>query len=82
MPHARVEDRDAAKALINIGRLSGLNPADVVINLCPEAVPQPERFSRILEVVPYADDEKEASRVKFRIYRNLGLAPQTHEINK
>ena len=82
VPHARVEDRDAAKALINIGGLSGLNPADVVINLCPEAIPQPERFSRILEIVPYADDEKKASRVKFRIYRNLGLDPQTHEINK
>ena len=82
VPHARVEDQDAAKALINIGGLSYLNPADVVINLCSEAIPQPERFSRLLEIVPYADDEKAASRVKFRIYRNLGLDPQTHEINK
>jgi DNA polymerase-3 subunit chi len=82
LPHARVEDRDAAKALVNIGGLSDLNPSDVVINLCPEAIPQPKRFSRVLEIVPYADDEKKASRAKFRIYRNLGLDPQTHEINK
>ena len=82
LPHATIEDRDCAKAPVKIGTLSGLNPADVVINLCPEAVPQPERFSRVLEIVPYADDEKTASRVKFRIYRNLGLKPQTHEINK
>jgi DNA polymerase-3 subunit chi len=82
VPHARVEDQDAAKALVNIGGLSDLNPTDVVINLCSEAIPQPERFSRVLEIVPYADDEKAASRVKFRIYRNLGLDPQTHEINK
>ena len=75
-------DQDAIKAPVKIGTLSDLNPADVVINLCPEAIPQPERFSRVLEIVPYADEEKEASRVKFRIYRNLGLAPQTHEISK
>ena len=81
LPHAMIDDRDSAKAPVLIGTLSGLNPADVVINLCQEAVPQPERFSRVLEIVPYADDEKAASRVKFRVYRNLGLDPQTHEIN-
>ena len=82
VPHARVQDQDAIKAPVKIGNLSDLNPADVVINLCPEAIPQPERFRRVLEVVPFADEEKEASRVKFRIYRNLGLHPQTHEISK
>ena len=66
----------------NIGTLSSLYPADVVINLCDKAVPQPERFSRVLEIVPYADDERQASRVKYKIYRNQGLDPQTHEINK
>ena len=82
VPHARVGAPAFAKAPVNIGTLSGLNPADVVINLCPEAVPEPQRFSRVLEIVPAADNEKEASRVKYRIYRNLGLDPQTHEINK
>ena len=82
LPHAMIEDRDSAKAPVKIGTLSGLNPADVVINLCPEAVPEPERFSRVLEIVPSDDDEKAASRVKFRVYRDLGLNPLTHEINK
>lgn len=82
IPHARSADPDSAKAPVNIGTLSGLKQADVLINLCREAVPQPERFSRVLEIVPFADNEKEASRVKFRTYRNLGLNPQTHEINK
>ncbi len=82
IPHARAGEPDALKAPVNIGLLSGLNTTDVVINLCTEAVPQPERFSRVLEIVPYADDEREASRVKFRTYRNMGLNPQTHEINK
>ena len=55
---------------------------DVVINLCQQAVPEPQRFKRVLEIVPYADDERDASRVKYKNYRNLGLKPRTHEINK
>ena len=82
IPHAIAGAQDSGKAPVNIGTLSDLSPADVVINLSPEAVPEPERFSRLLEIVPYAENEKEASRVKFRIYRNQNLNPQTHEINK
>ena len=82
VPHAKVGVPSSARAPVNIGTLSGLNPADVVINLCPEAVPEPQRFSRVLEIVPAADNERQASRVKYKIYRNLGLDPQTHEINK
>ena len=82
LPHCQADDQDSTKAPVNIGTISSLNPTDVVINLCPEAVPQPERFSRVLEIVPYADDEKEASRVKYKTYRSLGITPRTHEINK
>ena len=82
IPHARSGSKDAEMAPVTIGDLSGLNQADLVINLGPEAVPQPERFRRVLEIVPCADDKKEASRMKYRIYRNLGLSPHTHEINK
>ena len=82
LPHALSGDSDSGKAPIRIGMLSGLNPVDVVINLCPEAVPQPERFSRVLEIVPFADEERQASRLKYKTYRNLGITPQTHEINK
>ena len=81
LPHTDAGDRDSGKAPVNIGMLSDLNPADVVINLCPEAVPQPERFSRVLEIVPFAEDEKQASRVKYKTYRNRGLNPHTHDIN-
>lgn len=82
LPHAGVGGADAAKAPVNIGPLASLKPTDVVINLCQQAVPDPERFSRVLEIVPFANDERDASRLKFRNYRNLGLTPRTHEINK
>ena len=81
LPHATAGDLDSARTAVNIGTLSALNPVDVVINLCPEVVPEPERFSRILEIVPFANDERQASRVKYKTYRNLGITPRTQEIN-
>ena len=82
LPHTKAEDPEATKAPVNIGLISSLKPTDVVINLCNEAVPQPERFARVLEIVPHASDKRVASREKFKNYRNLGLSPRTHEINK
>ena len=82
LPHSGADDENAAKAPVNIGTISSLIPTDVVINLCPEAVPQPGRFSRVLEIVPFAESEKALSRVKYKTYLKLGLKPGTHEINK
>ena len=82
LPHSTSDDPNANKTPVIIGTISGLNPTDVVINLCPDAVPQPERFKRVLEIVPFADNERQASRLKYKTYRNLGLKPRTHEINK
>ena len=82
LPHARANEKASIEAPVIIGVLSDLYPTDVVINLCAEAVPQPERFSRILEFVPYADDKKQASRVKYTTYRDQGLKPRTSEASK
>lgn len=82
LPHTPADDPQAGKAPVNIGSISGLKTTDVVINLCSEAIPQPDRFSRVLEIVPFAREEREASRVKYKSYRKLGLNPRTHEINK
>ena len=78
LPHAIAGSPEASKAPVNIGPLSALNQVDVVINLCREAVPQPQRFSRIQEIVPHHD--RDASRAKYRVYRELGLAPQTQKV--
>jgi len=81
LPHGQAKEPDSGKAPVNIGTLSSLNPTDVVINLCPEVVPQPERFSRVLEIVPYAENEKQPSRVKYKAYLNKGFKPKTHNID-
>ena len=53
---------------------------DVVINLTASPVAEPERFSRLLEIVPAETGRREQSRGKFRHYRSLGLSLETHEI--
>ena len=55
---------------------------DVVINLADAAVPQPERFSRLLEIVPAEESKRRASRGKYRAYKALGLEPAHHTIRK
>jgi DNA polymerase IIIc chi subunit len=44
------------------------------------AIPEPGRFSRLLEIVPADDRQRTASRLKFREYRDLGLNPESHTI--
>lgn len=78
LPHAL---SNAAKAPVQIGRAADIKQVGVVINLCRETVPQPTKFNRILEIVPFAKQERDASRVKFKAYRDLGLSPQLHEMN-
>jgi DNA polymerase-3 subunit chi len=53
---------------------------DVVVNLGNEAVPDPGRFHRLLEIVPAEPHLREASRDKFRYYRKLGLQPSKHDV--
>lgn len=53
---------------------------DVVVNLGGQAVPDPGRFHRLLEIVPAEPRMREASRDKFRHYRKLGLQPTKHDI--
>ena len=81
LPHARSHDPEARKSPVCLGTISDLKPADVVINLCQGAVPDAQQFKRILEIVPFAEDERQASRKKYKTYLNWGIKPQTHEIN-
>ena len=61
---------------------SGLSQFELVINLCPQAIQEPARFKRLLEIVPHENDARQASREKFKYYRGQGITPGTHEINK
>lgn len=80
IPHER--GPAVAEAAIAICTGSEPLPAgrDVIVNLSAEAIPDPGRFRRLLEIVPADNSLREASRTKFREYRRLGLQPQHHQI--
>jgi DNA polymerase-3 subunit chi len=82
VPHQRVDQGLSGTAPVTIGVMESLKDADVVINLCIQPVPEPQRFNRLLEIVPQKPEDRQASRQKFRAYRQLGIEPATHNIGK
>lgn len=82
LPHA--QKRQPVPAPVMIGVMAELDDdaGEVIINLTQGAVPQPERFRRLLELVPANDAQRQASRDKFRVYRSRGLEPASHPVNR
>jgi len=82
LPHSR--NLESQSAPVRIGTADTAIPADcdALINLSTTAIPEPERFKRLLEIVPGNEPERIASRQKFRSYRDRGLQPVSHTIGK
>ena len=82
LPHSTDDSEKSGMAPVLITGAEHLNEADVLINLCRSPVEDPGRFNRLLEIVPHRKADREASRDKFRYYREQGLNPATHEISR
>jgi DNA polymerase-3 subunit chi len=80
LPHATGADDGSAPVQILAGHGDIAPHRDLVINLCMDAVPGPERFARLCEIVPADSAQRNASRSKYRNYRELGLDPKTHSM--
>ena len=88
LPHARwtdttreVDAQDSAAPVAIVASADRLGAdCSVVVNLSGDAVPDPQRFRRLLEIVPAEPRMREASRAKYREYRKLGLQPTSHDI--
>jgi DNA polymerase-3 subunit chi len=86
LPHAlaaQTIDQKGIEPIIlgTMDQVADLEPArSALVNLTPQAVTRPERYQRLLEVVPFADSDRTASRQKFKTYRNLGLESDSHEM--
>jgi DNA polymerase-3 subunit chi len=72
------------RAPVIIGNSDMTIPADseVIINLTAAPISGPDRFKRLLEIVPGSPSQRTASRQKFRAYRDQGLDPVSHPIGK
>jgi len=55
---------------------------DVLINLAGEIPDFFTRFERVAEIVGGQEEEREASRKRFRYYRDRGYALETHQLAK
>jgi DNA polymerase-3 subunit chi len=55
-------------------------PFDVLVNLGSEVPAAAARAGRIAEIVDAEEPRRRAGRLRFRHYRELGLAPETHTI--
>lgn len=52
----------------------------IVFNFNNQALDQVNDFSHIIEIVENDEQAKQVGREKFKAYRRLGLAPQTHKL--
>ena len=80
LPHSTDFMNESAPVII--GTADAEIPADceALINLTSKAISRPDRFKRLLEIVPASESERTASRQKFRSYREQGLRPASHTI--
>lgn len=81
LPHGRGEAGADAPVRIDSAD-STADDRDLVINLADSPVPEPARYRRLLEIAPPGTERREASRRKYKRYRELGLNPSHHAISK
>jgi DNA polymerase III subunit chi len=85
VPHRRAGAADdapgAAPPAVVIADTPDADAADgdVLVNLA-SAQPAPGSWARIAEVVDADDGRRRLGRERFRAYRDLGLAPETHDM--
>jgi DNA polymerase-3 subunit chi len=87
IPHRLASDGQTGEGTepIMLGTMSQIAmidpPRAILVNLTPETVTEPDRYDRVLEIVPFSEGDRTASRDKFKSYKKLGLDPATHEMN-
>ncbi len=81
LPHAQLESGSTAPVIIGTPEQLGDGVSGLVINLTEQCIPQPQRFRRLLEIVPASEAQRQVSRDKFRAYRSQGLQPASHTMS-
>ena len=82
LPHSTESGDTLAPVIIAKPDMPIPGGSEVIINLTSTAISRPERFKRLLEIVPASPSQRTASRHKFRSYREQGLDPASHPIGK
>lgn len=82
LPHGLDTAPEGRAAPVTITTMPRVKSGDVIINLSLQAIPEPARFNRLLEIVSQQEEQLRASREKYRYYKDQGISPMTHEITK
>jgi DNA polymerase-3 subunit chi len=53
---------------------------DIIINLAPEVPSCLSRTRRIAEIIDGDDSRRRAGRARFKVYRDLGIQPASHNV--
>lgn len=80
LPHGIAGTPEAAAAPVRIALPHSIADGGIVVNLTAQPIERPERFERLLEIVPHGDSNRIASRKKFKAYRDSGLSPKTNHL--
>jgi DNA polymerase-3 subunit chi len=81
VPHALLgEATDATTPVRLAGDAGELPPADLLINLSDALPPALERFAQVAEIIDAEPERRRLGRDRFRSYRDLKLALETHQI--
>lgn len=83
LPHEILNPSDNApsheRMRILIGNTAPVDFRDLLINLGSEALVD-NAYPAIAELVPVDDERKRAARARFKVYRDAGLNPATHNV--
>ena len=82
LPHSAEAGDTRAPVIIVKSEMPIPEGSEVIINLTSTAISGPDRFKRLLEIVPGSPSQRTASRHKFRSYREQGLEPASHPVGK
>lgn len=83
-PHVSATDPLAAETPIVYSTDEQLLPARDVLVLLDDSLPNDyrslfARYSRVFDIVPPGENEKNAARERFKFYRKVGLEPIAHD---
>ncbi len=82
VPHEAVSDAQQA-ITAPVALTAGPRPAgrwDVLINLAASVPADWQAFARVAEVLDADAETRAAGRIRFRVYRDAGITPETHNL--
>jgi DNA polymerase-3 subunit chi len=81
LPHC-LSDHSLASETPVVLRYGGTqDAADVLINLTQDAPGDMDRFPRVIELVGWDEDDREAARARWRSYRARGFALRSYALD-